>query len=138
MTLSRRTRAPIPCLVMLSILGCSHRMHVKSGSELVGMKVWVEPAGEQMMVVVRLPRPEGVQSPRVSSLDEPFDFRRKDLDGATEIRFPVAKDRLSARKSIRLSVAYGGPPSTVLLEGPVRFPGAAAANLLFWSVISGI
>lgn len=124
-------------LTVAFTLGCSHKLHLNYRSELTGTKAWAEPAGEQILVVVSLPHPEGAPSPRVTSLDESFDFTRKEVAGATEIRFPIAKERLGPRKSIRLSVDYGGSPATLLLEGPVRTSGQATANTLFWSVISG-
>lgn len=128
--------AALGCL-LLAALGCSHRLHLDLRGELSGTKVWAEPAGDRITVVVSLPHPEGAPSPRVTSLDEPFDFTRIEVAGATEVRFPVARERLGAKKTIRLSVAYDGSPSTLVLEGPVRTTGQAVANTLFWTVIAG-
>jgi hypothetical protein len=128
--------AALGCL-LLAALGCSHRLHLDSRGELTGTKVWAEPAGDRITVVVSLPHPEGAPSPRVASLDEPFDFTRSEVDGATEIRFPVARERLGAKQTVRLSVTYDGAPSTLVLEGPIRTLGQAVANTLFWTVISG-
>ncbi len=88
-------------------------------------------------MVVSSPDPEGAPSPRVASLDEPFGFTRSDVAGATEIRFPIAKDRPAAKKTLRLSVDDGGASATLVLSGPVRTTGQAVANPLFWTVISG-
>ncbi len=133
----RKTSAAVLGCLLLPGLACSHRLHLDSRGAWTGTKVWAEPAGDRITVVVSLPHPEGAPSPRVTSLDEPFDFTRSDVDGATEVRFPVPRERLGAKKTIRLSVTYDGSPSTLVLEGPVRTTGQAVANTLFWTVISG-
>jgi len=101
------------------------------------MRPWKPSTGDRISAVVSLPHPEGAPSPRVASLDEPFDVTRSEVDGATEIRFPVARERLGTKQTVRLSVTDDGAPSTLVLEGPVRTPGQAVASTLFWTVISG-
>jgi hypothetical protein len=135
-----RIRSQVPvllgCLVLVPFLNCTRHLQVDHRAELTGTKVWAEADGTRITVVMRLPHPEGVQPPRVASLDEPFDFVRRELPGATEVRFSVPPERLGPKRTIRLSVDFGGAPLALVLEGPVRTANAEAANAIFWTVVT--
>jgi hypothetical protein len=125
-------------LIAPIIIGCSGRLHLHYQTDLSGTKVWGEQNGEKIEIVVSLPHPEGAQIPQLTSLDEPFSFTQKAVSGTIEFRFTIEAGRLTPKKSIRLSIDYGGGPSTLILQGPVRTTGQSTANTIFWTLISGI
>lgn len=118
------------------ILGCSGRLHLNYKTDLSGTKVWGEQDGERISIVVSLPHPEGTEVPKFVSLDEPFAFTQKAVPGSIEFRFTIEAGRLAPKKSIRLSIDYGGGPTTLILQGPIRTTGQSTANIIFWTLIS--
>lgn len=128
----------LPVFAMLTILGCSGRLHLNYKTDLSGTKVWGEQGNQQITVVVSLPHPDGTQTPGIASLDEPITFDQNIVPGAVEFRFKIELGRLAPKKTIRLSVDYGSGPITLILQGPVRTTGQSTANTIFWTIISSI
>lgn len=129
---------PLPIFTILTILGCSGRLHLNYKTDLSDTKVWGEQDNQQITVVVSLPHPEGSQIPKLISLDESITFAQNTVPGTVEFRFKIEPGRLAPKKTIRLSVDYGSGPITLILQGPVRTTGQSTANTIFWTIVSSI